>query len=599
MTFGAVPAWEAWVLLAGAGALATALFFIKLRPPRILIPSLSLWQRVLGSSRELTLWERIRRAVSLAVTIAIAVVLALAVLRPSRIGGAGAAARGRALIVLDSSWSMRAKTHGRGTRWDHAIAEARRIAAASDQVAIATTADGLVQGLTDDSVLIEAALARLEPSAFADTSWPTVSGVQAVHFITDGAVAHHIDPAVVVHSVFEAVDNVAITAFDVRSTLTAGHRGMDSQVASAYLEIANFAAKPQTVHITLSRGKTQVGESNTSLAAGEAYRQIVPLTRQGDPALHAHVDASENALDVDDEGYAWIARARPLSIVVVGDHPEWIRRLLANDPDVRATFVAPAAYRNTHEDVTVFDRWVPAEMPTHPALYFAPPDDTPWLAAKESNVPQSQEERRPRWDNPGNHPVLRGVDPVTLRIDRARNCGAADLTPIARTSRGMPLVCVGESPDRRLVVVGFGAADSNLASAPAFPVLVANALEWLGRPELRDLSLQPGIAPFSVPVRITRSDGESVPLTRMASSAFGVLSAPGLYTIESGGARNTVAVNATDPQRSNVSRTTLASGTSTASPPTPLERPWWIACAVLAFVLAFGEWWTWQRRLTV
>jgi hypothetical protein len=163
----------------------------------------------------------------------------------------------------------------------------------------------------------------------------------------------------------------------------------------------------------------------------------------------------------------------------------------------------------------------------------------------------------------------------------------------------MPLVCVGESTDRRVVVVGFGAADSNLASAPAFPVLVANALEWLGRPEMRELSLQPGLTAFTVPVRITRDDGESVPLTQMTTAAFGVLSAPGLYTLESGGARNTIAVNATDPQRSNVSRTTLASATNTASPLSPLERPWWLACAVAAFVLAFAEWWTWQRRLTV
>src|SRR4029079_19038507 len=99
MTFGAVPGWEAWALLAAAGALATAQFFIKLRPPRILIPSLSLWQRVLGASRELTLCECTRSAVSLVVTTAIAIVLALAVLRPSGIGGSGAAARGRTLIV--------------------------------------------------------------------------------------------------------------------------------------------------------------------------------------------------------------------------------------------------------------------------------------------------------------------------------------------------------------------------------------------------------------------------------------------------------------------------------------------------------------------
>ena len=130
MTFAAATAPSAWLLLIAAAGLAAALFFIKLRPPRILIPSLSLWQHVLSASTETTLWERIRKAVSLVVTIAVAVVLALAVLRPSRVGGAGAAARGRTLIVLDSSWSMRAKTKGSDTRWDRAIAEARRIAVA-------------------------------------------------------------------------------------------------------------------------------------------------------------------------------------------------------------------------------------------------------------------------------------------------------------------------------------------------------------------------------------------------------------------------------------------------------------------------------------
>ena len=596
MTFASLAAWQAWILLIGAVALAAGLFFIKLRPPRILIPSLSLWQRVLDAGTELTLWDRIRRVVSLSVTVAIAMALALAVVRPSRIGGAGAAVRGRTLVVLDSSWSMRAKTNGRDTRWDHAIAEARRVAGSSDQVAIATTADGLVQGLTDDSVLVEAALARLTPSAFADTSWPTVSGVQTVHFITDGAVPHHLDRSVVIHSVFEPVNNVAITAFDVRSTLSPARRGPDTQVGTAYLEIANFAAKPQTVHITMFRGKGKVADSRADLAAGEAYRQVVPLARQGDPSLHAHIDAPDNALDVDDDGYAWIARARPLSVLVVGDHTEWIRRLLTSDPDVRAMFTTPAGYQSAGHDVTIFDRWTPSTLSAQPALYFAPPDDTPWLASTSDSA---NDERRPRWESQGEHAVLRGVDSVTLRIDRARSCESSSLTPIARSSRGMPIVCVGESAERRVVVVGFGSSDSNLATAPAFPVLVANALEWLARPESRDLSLQPGLTTFAGASRITRDDGQSVPLTQLTASAYGVLAAPGLYSIESGGARNTIAVNAADPQRSNVAKTTLGSGTNAALPRNPLERPWWLACALAAFVLAFGEWWTWQRRVTV
>jgi len=320
MTFATLASWQGWLLLLGAGAIAAALFLIKLRPPRILIPSLSLWQRVLDASPDVTRWEKIRRAVSLIVTVAIAIALGLAVVRPSRLAGAGAAGRGRTLIVLDSSWSMLAKTRGRETRWDRAIAEARRIAATTEQVAIATTADGLVQGLTDDAVLVESALGRLSPAGYGDTSWPSVSGVESVHFITDGAVARHLDASIVVHSVFEPVGNVAITAFDVRSTLAPGRRGPDAEVGTAYLEVANFALQPQKVHITIARGQSTIADTRTDLGAGEAYRQVVPLARRGDANLHAHVEAPDNALDVDDDGFAWIARARPLAIVVVGEH---------------------------------------------------------------------------------------------------------------------------------------------------------------------------------------------------------------------------------------------------------------------------------------
>jgi len=486
---------------------------------------------------------------------------------------------------------MLARTQGRETRWDRAIAEARRVAATTEQVAIATTADGLVQGLTDDAVLVESALGHLSPAGDGDTSWPTVSGIESVHFITDGAVPRHLDPSVVVHSVFEPVGNVAITAFDVRSTLGAGRRGPEVEVGTAYLEVANFSPKPQNVHITIVRGKTTIADSRTDLAAGEAYRQVVPLARRGDPDLHAHVDAPDNALDVDDDGFAWIARARPLSVVVVGEHTEWLRRLVSGDPDVRALFVTPSTYRAAGEDVAIFDRWAPSSLSSTPALYFAPPDETPWLAG-------GNDERRPRWDTPGNHAVLTGVDPITVRLDHARDCSSSLLTPVARSAKGTPLVCVGESADRRAIVIGFGPSDSNLASAPAFPVLVANALEWLGRPQMRDLSLRPGLTSFTEASRVTRADGESVPLMGMHGSAIGLL-APGLYGVQNAGARNTIAVNAADPQRSNVARTSLTADANVARPRGSLERPWWLACAFLAFVLAFAEWWTWQRRITV
>jgi aerotolerance regulator-like protein len=596
MTFAAMASWEAWFLLLGAAALAAALFFIKLRPPRILIPSLALWQRVLDASPEVTAWERIRRAVSLVVTVAIALALALAIARPSRIAGSGTVTRGRILIVLDSSWSMLAKTRGRDTRWDRAIAEARRLAASSDQVAIATTADGLVEGPTDEAVLIESALGRLRPAGADATAWPAVAGLDAVHFITDGASARQLDPAVIVHSVFEAVGNVAITAFDVRPSLGPDRRGPGSQIGQAYLEVANFAPVAQKVHITLVRGNVTVADNRVDMAPGEAYRQIIALPRQGDPALRAHVDAADNALDVDDDGFAWIGRARLLAIAVVGEHTEWLRRLLAGNPDLRATFVTPAEYRDSREDVTIFDRWAPPAPSSHQAIYFAPPPDTPWLAAGQP----APDERRPRWETAGAHPVLRGVDPLTLRIDRARGYSSPLLVPVARSTRGTPLVYAGESGERRLLLVAFGPLDSNLASAPGFPVLIGNALDWLARPEAGKRALRPGLASFGdATTKVTAPDGTSVPLTRINGAALAMLRVPGLYEVQAGGAHSTIAVNTADPQRSNVTRTSLARGTDAAAARGILERPWWLACALAAFMLAFTEWWTWQRRITV
>ena len=215
--------------------------------------------------------------------------------------------------MLDSSWSMLAKTHGRETRWDRAIAEARRIAASSDQVAIATTADGLVQGLTDDSVLVEAALARLAPRRSLIPRGRPFPACEAVHFITDGAVAHHLDQSSSCtrcsrQSTMSRLPHS--TCADARGRRARPGRRKSRAPISRSRTSRKTADRP---HHAVARQDAGRREQHVS-RAGEAYRQIVPLTRQGDPALHAHVDAPENALDVDDDGFAWIARAPPLAV---------------------------------------------------------------------------------------------------------------------------------------------------------------------------------------------------------------------------------------------------------------------------------------------
>lgn len=586
MTFSAMAAWQAWTLLAGAIAVATWLFLLKLRPPRMFVPSLLLWQRVLDETREQTLWERIRRAVSLVVTVLLAALLAFAATGPSRRKPGASGSLARMLIVLDSSPSMLARTSTGETRWERAVAEAHRLAASTaGEVAVATTGEGLMEGPTADRALIDTSLERIAPTASEAIFWPRVAGSEEVHFITDGAIGRPIASDITLHSVFEAAPNVAITAFDVRRALRPDH------AADAYLEVANYARAGQQVRLQLTRGSTPILDRTVAMEAGETLRQVIPLAHAADAALRARVDAKGNALPIDDEAFGWIERPRPLSIAIVGDNTAWLTKFFEGDPGVRVSTTTSAAYSATAErtDVLIFDRWAPSTPPARPALYFSPPSGR-----------SATGEERPRWESAGAHPVVRGVDPFTLTIDGARAYRWPDLRAIVTSSRGTPLVYVSES-NRRLILVTFGPHESNLTAAPAFPVLIGNALEWLTSGSGPKGSRRPGLVSFDATTSgVTDPTEDRVPLTRLNGAVTALLRTPGLYVAQDGSSRTTFAVNAGEPQLSNLTQTklgTLPDARTVASG--AAARPWWLYFVLCALVLAVVEWWTWNRRITV
>jgi hypothetical protein len=592
MTFVAMPAWQAWLLLSAACAAAAWIFLIKLRPPRTFVPSLLLWHRVLDEASERTLWERIRRAVSLAVTVAIALMLALAAVQPTLRPRGQSATSGRRLLVLDSSLTMLARTSAGESRWGRAVAQAKGLTASGGEVALATTGDGLVEGPTTDRALIDAALDRIQPNGSDRTLWPRLAGAAEVHFLTDGASARAVDPDVVIHSVFEPAANVAITAFAVRPSFDRG------RAAEAYLEVANYASSSQQVRIAMTRGTSRVMNRSIEMSAGESLRQVIPIARGGSEALRVRVEARQNALSIDDEAFAWINRARPLSVVIVSDDPGWLSSLITRDPALHGSTASTAGYPAGVEgaDVIIFDRWAPTSPPRRPALYIAPSRSATWLTGEQP----AADEPRPRWEETSSHPVVRGVDPATLTIDRARSYSGPELVPVARSTRRTPLVYVLESPERRGVILTFGPGESNLTSAPAFPVLVGNAVDWLMTP-FGHTSQNPGLASLRDTVTsVADPRGASVPLAHVNHAALGILHEPGIYVVEGSGGRGTIAVNAGDPRLSDLTQTTLsAAAREGAVRPGTSTQPWWICAAIGAFVLALAEWWTWQRRITV
>ena len=586
--------WQAWLVLGAALAAAVGLFLLKLKPPQILIPSLTLWSRVLDEKRERTLWERIRKAVSLAIAVLITLGLALAILRPLRTQNpALRTSATRTSIVIDSSWSMLAETSFGDTRWDRAVARARALAisAGGEEVVLSTTADGVVEGPTADVALIEAALDRISPSGGDSTTWPRVEGAGVTHFFTDGAIARSLEPDVLIESVFEPAANVAITAFDVRPGSTLESAGQ------AFLDVANYAATAQNVRITVSRGNASLLDVHVDLAPGAAVERVVPLTRGGDAHLRAHVSAKANALVIDDDAVAWIAGAAQLAVVVVSDKPESFGPLLGQDPAIHATFVSPARYVPGPEDLVVFDRALPAVPSRAPALFIAPPKAPPVKTRK--TTPGVVSENGHSETTPG-VVFLANVDLLSMNFDAVRSYAPEDLVAVAFSDTNAPLVYVHDEPDQRFVLFTFSVTESKLMFAPGFPSLMSSTIDWLAHPIASGVR-RPGSATFAGNLSaIVGPDGKPVPVANIGGMSVTALSRPGFYQATSGNATSVIAVNAGDPEVSDLQHTRLpaAAGNGTGSAPSS-GRPWWLFAAALALVLLGAEWWTWQRRVTV
>ena len=124
MTFLALTGFQAALLaLVTAGAIV-ALYFLKLRHRRVVVASSLLWSRVLDERQAHSLWEKLRRLISIILAVLSDLLIALAVARPEIhwLTGGGE----RTLVVLDTSPSMLARTSDGQTRWQHAVDAALR-----------------------------------------------------------------------------------------------------------------------------------------------------------------------------------------------------------------------------------------------------------------------------------------------------------------------------------------------------------------------------------------------------------------------------------------------------------------------------------------
>lgn len=584
MTFLALSPLQAALLAALTAGTIVALYFLKLRHRRVFVSSSILWRRVLDERQSHSLWEKLRKIISILVAVTIALLIAISLARPEIESLTGK--NERVVIVLDTSPTMNTHTADGRTRWQHAVDRARALldtGGPTTEFRIVDTSGETASAFTTDRGEARGLIEQMSPRS-AEPQFPRVDGGSQVFFVSDGVALHDFPPFVRRVSVFEQAENVGITAFEIRS-IPSTPLGYE-----AYLEVQNFG-KPAEVGITISGTGGQRVTRTVRLPRNQIFKEAFDLSSFGGGGVRASIQSKDDALAIDDVAFAYLPVKRRTRTLLVTRGNNYLETLLKLDNYVELLKTDPANYReSTNIDAYIFDRFAPPTPPLRPALIIGAPTAA-WLR------PAIGEVRKPEittWSE--DHPVMQFVSVHDVSIERAARIDAANLTVIAASNQ-TPLIVASEKP--KWVMLTFDLDASDFPFHVGFPVFVENVLAWFNREQLA-LRGSPGNVEVPLPgAQIRTIEGKTIPSEQQLGKTVFEANEPGLYAATQGDTRIHVAVNLSNRAFSDVNRSLFKDDKLAAGSRYWLSRELWFYMLLAAVALISVEWFTYHRRITL
>ena len=469
------------------------LYLLKRRYPETEIASHLLWRRALREQEANRPWQRLRRSLLLLLQLMVAACLVFALMRPQVQGRASSAAP--VVIVIDRSASMTAAA-SRGSGEASALDEAlRAVAAAAEELSssrpVTLIAAGgepelLLQDETDRREIpraleaIEPHYGRTDEEAALTLADALVRGREGAELwlATDGRLRGAI-PAASGFRLFAAGRdgaNTSVAAFGLQA-------GADGYEASAAL--IHYGARP-------AEGTLALIPAGASMPAAERPFRLEPgeqrvFTFEGLPAAEHYRAEIRTADDyeADNKAFAFPAAAERGRALLVGESSRFLSAALGlagvdivqADPagfepdDATADAVDWIVLYGADERMLDTDAWR--------RLLGSKPVWRIWSASSPPPGGTVVEPDGSRADiRP--HPVTAHITLADTHIARIVQADPGPgMEPIAFYG-GVPVLHAGTADGRPQLVLAFDPADSDLPLRADFPILAAQAAEWLG-----------------------------------------------------------------------------------------------------------------------
>ncbi|MDG2131180.1 MAG: BatA and WFA domain-containing protein [Fuerstiella sp.] len=599
------------------------LYFLKLKRPKLEIPSLALWQSVVNDQRVNSPFQKFRRNLLLLLQLILLCLVILALMQPFIT--AGPEKEDYLPILIDCSASMLATVEGEDqTRLDQAKEQIREISGNGKigLYAFSNTGRRLTE-FTDDRRILNRALDRLEGThrvSRLDEVLRMVGAVartlpvQRAIVFTDGNLKEHVDVelpfALEIRRVDEGGDNLGITEMNARRS------GTDSW--DVFVRVAGSTSEPAYGELKLTQDGKVVGREPVVASNQDSERVVFSVGSNGSSLLQATLKVDGfDSLDVDNTVWLNLPETRPLRIRTSADLFSWQHALnVQSDLDVDSgELPSTPSYDLIITDsydlggaaapIVIYSGVVPEELKDLIAVSDVDVDETPvrivdWVKTT---------------------PLLRHVQLRDVQIgQKARFAAGADAHDLEE--RGFEVLVHGaEGPlmlQRRRGLETeyyflFHTDRSTLPYRVAFPILVTNVIETaMQQASLSEVVAAPtGVLP-ALNVAADREyvvqgpTGESDTVRSTASGLLTGIQADvvGKYNITDAGISvASVGTGLLSPLETSLRAvdelqfTELNVATSESQIIDSDRHLWW-PLALMAFVFLLAEWWYFQRMKT-
>jgi len=571
-----------------------AMYFLRLRHRRMMIASSMLWNRVLQRQEERSLWEKLRRILSVILAVIIGLLMVFAVARPEIAALTGST--GRTMIVMDTSPSMQARMSDGRTRWQHAVDMANTLVDSSGsgtEFRIVDTSGQYDSAYTSDAGEAKQAIRALRPMAAPPRFPESEDSSTQTWFISDGVAIPAVPQSARKLLVYEPVRNFAITAFEVRSMASAPLQ------YEAYVEVSNFGNDARRTTINISEGGPGRIRREVEIQSRQSYRETFDLSKFDGGGIRATIQTDGDALATDDIAYTYLPLKKKTKVLLVTKGNAYLQTALRLDSFVDLSVADPKDYReDPANDAYVFDDFAPAIQPSKPALIVGIQNGVPnvsWLPVPNGTV---EKPTFSKWDD--NHPVMKYLSLHDVSIAKAAAIDPSNVTVLAASGE-TPLIAASPVPGAgaRWVLLTFNLQSSDFPVHESFPLFVDNALAWFGRERL---ALRRTTGVVEVPIvnaQITGPDGKAVSSRAYLDRTVFEARDPGLYVAIKDGQRQYIAVNLMNRQYSNVNHPVLNWGSEIKPAARFLKHEVWFYLLFAAVLLLGLEWFTYHRRITL